>query len=133
MNTAVVAELEQQVRLNDATIAAQGRARPQSPEPPAQQEAVPGQPAPGVAGAPAAAATEKVGALSIRVDIPKEGVAYHFKKLQGDAKIRFRYVSEEATGHAAKGALVAILLVVVFTLRTILRRWPRLGFSRATQ
>jgi len=63
-----------------------------------------------------------VGALSIRVEIPKEGTPYHFKKLQGGAKVSFRYVSEDATDGTARGAAVVLVLVLLFAVRNVVRR-----------
>lgn len=72
--------------------------------------------------APMPEEVEKVGALSIRVEIPKEGTPYHFKKLQGGAKVSFRYVSEDATDGTARGAAVVLVLVLLFAVRNVVRR-----------
>lgn len=69
-----------------------------------------------------AEAEEAAGVSCIRVEFPEEGVPFHFRKLQGGAKIRFHYVSRESTERSAKWAGLVAVLVVVFGVRRVARK-----------
>ena len=73
-------------------------------------------------GKPKPTAVRKAGILSIRVDVPQEGTVYHFKKLNGGAKLQFSYIAREPITRVTYTALLLLLLGAAFGARLFVRK-----------
>jgi hypothetical protein len=67
-------------------------------------------------------AVRKTGVLSIRVGVPETGNVYHFRKLQGGARLSFRCVSKDATSRTGTGVAVAVVLAILLAGPGLARR-----------